>query len=610
MKKSGEITVFISLVLVCVISLILGLLESARTAGARLYLQSAANSAADSLFSQYNRNLWEMYRLLFLEYGTEEALMESYEKYLGFYLNQKNLYPMEHLESQAAEITGMWDNSGEALEEEILAYIRYRLPEVAADLSGISEITDAASRSGDFRTLLDVCRQAGRKTRKLEKIQDALENSLYDAGQFREEAEQGLENESDGRFLKNSGRLSEEIEKFSDRVKEYEKELSSIRTHRMELENREPVGDRDAADWMDQEEAAYTGVYEAAERMLEQYREKKEQLKQQLKYIDDAEECLNGGGGDEEEPDWEGTLQIWRKIRIPEGMQRNSCDREKSAALDRVEELLDLDLLSLVLPEGTVVSSGQAGLEGIPSHQAGSGNSRSGFSPEVFLIQEYVFLYFSSFLEKTEESGLQGKHVLSYEQEYLLGGKESDRENLRAAADQLLALRGAFNLLYLLTSPERKSEADALAAAVTAGAVPAQAVVSFFILTLWAFGESVLDVRMLFAGERVPPWKNRETWSLDLEQLLSMGFLNMEAGSRKQGYDYEDYLRILLLLQDRRQKNFRIMDIIEWNVRTVQPDFETRACVHRMSIETRVRQKHLFLFQEEYCTTVTAEKSY
>ena len=74
MKKRGEITVFLSLTLVCILSLFMGLLESARTAGARLYLTMAANSAMASVMSQYNRNLWDMYHLLFLEYESPEAI--------------------------------------------------------------------------------------------------------------------------------------------------------------------------------------------------------------------------------------------------------------------------------------------------------------------------------------------------------------------------------------------------------------------------------------------------------------------------------------------------------------------------------------------------------
>ena len=70
MKLRGGITIFLSLAMVCILSLLLGLLESARTTGARLYGQMAADSAAASVMSQYNRNLWDMYHLLFLESHT------------------------------------------------------------------------------------------------------------------------------------------------------------------------------------------------------------------------------------------------------------------------------------------------------------------------------------------------------------------------------------------------------------------------------------------------------------------------------------------------------------------------------------------------------------
>ena len=74
MRKSGQITVFLSLVLLCVCSLVCGLVESARTAGAGWYLKLAADSAMDSVFSGYHREAWEQYRLFLLEY--EDALVQ------------------------------------------------------------------------------------------------------------------------------------------------------------------------------------------------------------------------------------------------------------------------------------------------------------------------------------------------------------------------------------------------------------------------------------------------------------------------------------------------------------------------------------------------------
>ena len=67
-KLCAEISVFLALTVSLVFALLLAVLESARTEGARLYLTIAANSSVDSLFSQYHRQLWEQYRLLGLEH--------------------------------------------------------------------------------------------------------------------------------------------------------------------------------------------------------------------------------------------------------------------------------------------------------------------------------------------------------------------------------------------------------------------------------------------------------------------------------------------------------------------------------------------------------------
>ena len=131
MKKRGEITVFLSLTLVCILSLFMGLLESARTAGARLYLTMAANSAMASVMSQYNRNLWDMYHLLFLEYESPEAIGRSFDTYLDFYLEQENLYPMKRKSREVTAILNMQDHAGKPLEDGILSYVRYRLPDIA-----------------------------------------------------------------------------------------------------------------------------------------------------------------------------------------------------------------------------------------------------------------------------------------------------------------------------------------------------------------------------------------------------------------------------------------------------------------------------------------------
>ena len=200
MKKRGEITVFLSLTLVCILSLFMGLLESARTAGARLYLTMAANSAMASVMSQYNRNLWDMYHLLFLEYESPEAIGRSFDTYLDFYLEQENLYPMKRKSREVTAILNMQDHAGKPLEDGILSYVRYRLPDIAGDLSGVAESARDASRAGDFRTVFKVCRQAGRHTRRLEKVRREVEAALEDMERSRIRAAEAAADERAGKM--------------------------------------------------------------------------------------------------------------------------------------------------------------------------------------------------------------------------------------------------------------------------------------------------------------------------------------------------------------------------------------------------------------------------
>ena len=141
--KQGEISVFLSLILICVLSLFLGLVESARMAGARLYLEMAADSSVCSVMSQYNRNLWDMYHLLFLEAESDEAIEESFSSYLEFYLNRENLYPMQIKEVDVKETERMTDDGGRSLEKEIISYVSYRFPKILTDLTNVEDLLES-----------------------------------------------------------------------------------------------------------------------------------------------------------------------------------------------------------------------------------------------------------------------------------------------------------------------------------------------------------------------------------------------------------------------------------------------------------------------------------
>ena len=640
MRKRGEITVFLSLILVCILSLLMGLLESARTAGARLYLNMAANSAMSSLAGHYNRNLWEMYHLLFLEYESEDAIRQTFEEYLDFYLEQKNLYPMRRQKTEISRLVTMDQEGGKALENSILSYIKYRIPDIAGDIAGVTGMVSEASKAGNFRTLFQVCKKAGKRTRKLERIRAQAEETLEDMKELLDEAVCDAEQENGGALEKTTEKLIKKGRAFVKLAEQFKKEAAALSADNEDI-NLEGTQDMDekAAETMKLEEAACRSVEEMARETVARYEKITDILETDVEYLENVLEALGEGDRENEDrenensedeeqsedeggPDWELIQECIGMVKIPESEDAGEVDKEKAQALDRLEDVLSKEFLALVIPEGTKISGKR-----VPSNSKDASGSNEEGLPKVhdlaeqFLVNEYIKMYFDSFLGPCREREPVLDQALSYEQEYLLCGKKSDRENLSETAERLLMIRAAMNLVYLMSATDKREQANGLAMAVSGGVGPAQFVICFFILTLWALGEAVLDVRELIHGNSAEFWKDDSTWKLELDGLLSLEFLGGVSGKGDPGRvetseanenrcEYEDYLGILLFLENKNERNIRMMNTIEWNVGKKQKDFRVKDCACEMEIRTETEQRHLFLVKTKYTQTVQTAWSY
>lgn len=182
--------------------------------------------------------------------------------------------------------------------------------------------------------------------------------------------------------------------------------------------------------------------------------------------------------------------------------------------------------------------------------------------------------------------------ALQYELEYILAGKNSDIENLRWVAGRLILLREAANVMYLYSDSAKVSAADMMAwgLAIVSLEPSLQPLIKNSLLLAWAYAESVLDVRRLFSGEHVPLLKNRETWHLSLEHMLDFVTHLGEADDAEEGLDYEDYLRLLLLLENEDTKTLRCMDVMEMNMRNLagNESFRMDGCIDAMRVEVSI----------------------
>jgi hypothetical protein len=212
--------------------------------------------------------------------------------------------------------------------------------------------------------------------------------------------------------------------------------------------------------------------------------------------------------------------------------------------------------------------------------------STDSFASELPVVL-YATKYFHFLTDTTKKDGIK------YEIEYLIAGKDSEKENLGMVFWRMIALRFVMNAACVYQDPAKEKEAALLAASIlgVTGFPPAVVVVKNLLLLALAYGESVIDVRNLAEGKKIPAVKTSSDWQLSFAGLAT---LNCKRKPVKQGMSYEDYLLLLLISQkDKRQKYFRMMDLMEQNIRRKVSDFKLDQCISSYKITQNLKLKKL-----------------
>ena len=174
-----------------------------------------------------------------------------------------------------------------------------------------------------------------------------------------------------------------------------------------------------------------------------------------------------------------------------------------------------------------------------------------------------------------------GRGTAAYEQEYLIGGEDSDAENLKCAVRRLVIIREGLNLTALYTmDSSRRAEASALAATISMipGLEPWEPVIELFILGVWAYAEALQDVRDLLAGGKVPLVKTAAEWRIEFAQMFSRKPVKTDG----RGFSYENYLMLLLLIRGSKDNVRRFMELTEIQFKTADTDFRWENTIYKV----------------------------
>ena len=642
MKKnySASITVFLSLSFVLIAALILTITESARTIAQKYYMQTALNSAMESLFSEFHRPLWENYRIYALEFRDDNLLKEELQSFIKPYSDARNLFPAK-IEKDGFSFTGRGLLSeSHYFEEEILEYMPALLAKDCIEFLG-------EKKSGtDIPSILEEASKKEKEADSIQRLQEKyalnhydveyLEDCINNIDRFCKKTETlkhyalySLQAHDASLFFSYSSSLKATLNSLKNTVNSYdaradllkskvealwndfsaEKEnleedgIAAIETQLKSYDNYLDDGGRvrQKIDGFPAQcenlDSAIEGIKENVRRFQEYIEEERERRRKRKKEEEDYDE--DNGLQAEIDNFYNDTISTWQALTMPVyGEAVTQINKKNKRILESIHDIGKKKLLELLLPSGKECPSTEE------SFSSALFSTESAANPiQVGLLGEYSLRFFHSYHKEESAHTTPYSNAKGLEVEYLLHGKKSDYENLSAQVTSLLAFRESMNFIHIMSDPEKLEAVEEFVTsflAITANPVVI-AVFSAFVIGIWAFAQSLLDVKELLNDERVPLMHSLESWSLSLNHLLDfLSYLSGEEIPKENiGLSYEDYLRISLFtkgLLSQAKINDSMLYCMEKNIQTSirdkEPSFQMNKCLYYLSTDAEIYSRH------------------
>lgn len=357
-RLNGQITVWTSLVMMCLFALFCVLVESARTAGARWYLQLAAHSAMDSVFSQYHRQLWDSYRLLFAEYEDGEEVVEDFAAMIQPYLETENWYPLQYESAQVEELLCATDDNGAYLEQEILDYMKYGVWKLDFDLDGVGRLQESGQEAKAVKEVAASYRGHAKEALKLEKSLEAISENQADQAQEKERGLSCLRGYDGSGFRSHARSLIRRLEKIPKLVETYSRRADEL-AQGLEKSRAACAPQRelctDSVDRLLEEEIGEYEAYVAQDGMRRQEVERlSARSVEQIAYVEqvieeseEVERIIDAWESDDEDDDgpdldalWSPVIRRFQQLELAAlSFTHGVKDKEKEGWLNQVEQM-------------------------------------------------------------------------------------------------------------------------------------------------------------------------------------------------------------------------------------------------------------------------------
>ena len=602
MRQKGSITVFLSLILVCVSALIFALLESARTAGARYYLQTAADAAMDSLYSNFHKELWENYRLILYEGVDEQTVGKDYMRYVKDYIYNSNIYRLDEPKAEVMDLRRITDDSAFWFEKELTEYMKYNLVDFSGAVESFEEAKKDVEQANIIRNITVAYGGHTKEAVKVEKSLMRITESLNNISSAKSELEAYIAAQDEEGCRASLMTIESEADSLSDKLKLYEEaadnfeeSLSNTESElkeeweKLTSENKElfEEGTGDYRNYSTKDKERRTEVITK----VEAAKENSQNMAERYELIDSIAELDADEDADEIEDKW-GILELsCNDISTPViDSAHGIADESREESLESMMDFLSGDIISLVLPSDRYLSLGSVDKASFPSSLINNISAKESDPVDNLLLNEYSARFFADFSDNADKE-------FAYELEYIYAGFDTDKANLSATLTDILALRTGLNYTHILSDSEKMEQVSNLALTIAgrAGFPKLSVLISFLIISVWSLAESVADIKVLLNKEKVAFFKTKEDWRLGLDSLMSSPKSVLDDMDKKEsGLDYESYIKYLLLMIESNSRDYRMMDMMQNNISGKEADFKMESMIYASKIKVYAKSYRVF----------------
>ena len=624
----AQITVMATLVFMIVISFVTTCVNAAAMSGYNTVIKQACSLSDESVFTAYSNDMLRQFDIFALK--KSDIINNKVNQYIKTSINTHSK-DIQLVNAQYDEYRYMTDNGGYGVEEQIVRYMQSggyidvirdynsvkdgikQSDSVSKVSSDIVEVKDTAQESWiDMKQLINVCDNIGDKEDELQQYakqlvntvntlkeeeltQDELDNTKKDIAENVEEIRDAADEIKDMSYKiydiidTYEGHMTDTTQQISvsyEALKRHKEELGDTVYSAMkdDINNMESCGEEQNGSPVDVVEAAVDNDISVLDELLKKsdinirqdesidniinMSENVQRLCGELKVKEVADRYCEYIDEDDSKPDINVLTRIYKLFK--EGITGLVIDTDIS------DKTIEYDNLADSVVTGTAC------------------DDISNLSIRSALVNEYIISRFQNYTDYIDSENKGTKDILSedrlldYETEYILCGGKSDKDNLCEVITKLSHIREGANLLYLITDSQKKNECFTLAVQIlgyTGNMVLIKAA-QYLIMTLWAYAESIVELRGLYSGESISIIKNAGNWETDINGLINLGRENISSGSvqwlknagkNRKGtvqpddketdeilsLDYAGYLRILLLMQNGTIRNARVMSAME-----------------------------------------------